>query len=120
MSATRGLSIFPADWLDTEPRNFCGAKAYTAGECFEYCIKECPRLLSPQWSLRAKDKEALAYLREHHRARGTDARELLRRIWGFTPFWVKEGYPQYAMPTVAAALEPLDRAPLPRAGAWSR
>jgi hypothetical protein len=35
-----------------------------------------------------------------------DSEEILKLLWRYTPFWVKKGYKEYALPSVAWKLEP--------------
>jgi hypothetical protein len=65
---------------------------------FEYAIKACVRLLSPEWQLRDKDRAALRFLEAELDRRGLDRRRILSEIWSETPYWVEKGYPEYAHP----------------------
>ena len=102
----QGAVYFPQRWLPVEPILFYDAQVYPSGVAFEYCIKSHPELLSPLWKGRAKDVEAIAWLEgmlvEQHLGR----EEALQQVWSYNPFWVKKGYPEYAMPTVARPLAP--------------
>jgi hypothetical protein len=94
----QGTVFFPADWLDLAPRDFYGVPVHISGVRFEYAIKACVRLLSPEWRLRDKDYTAIDVLRAEMQQRGFDETEVLSDIWSYTPYWVERGYPEYADP----------------------
>jgi hypothetical protein len=101
-----GTVYFPAAWLDAAPRDLYTTRAYTAGLQLDYALKSNIRLTHATWELREKDHAALAQLEAALAARGLDPEVFLRRIWSYTPFWAKRGYPEYAMPVVARPLLP--------------
>ena len=97
----QGTICFPSDWLDAAPRKFLGAHVYTSGPLFEYAIKTNVQLMSPEWQLREKDRDAIRFLHEWLEKEGVDIAAAMSRIWSYTPFWVSRGYPEYARPVRA-------------------
>jgi hypothetical protein len=57
--------------------------------------------------LREQDHAAVAALERMMAQRNLDPEDFLHHVWSFNPYWVKLGYPEYAMPTVARPLHPL-------------
>lgn len=102
----QGTVYFPRQWLVDTPLPFYDVPVLISGIEFEYAIKTHPQLLSPTWHGREKDVEAIAWLSERLAERQIAAEDVLQRIWSYNPFWVKHGYPEYALPTVAWPLEP--------------
>ncbi|MHB1295477.1 MAG: nucleotidyltransferase domain-containing protein [Anaerolineae bacterium] len=103
-----GTVYFPLRWLDDAPRAFYAAQVYLAGVAFEYTLKTNIRMLHAEWNPREKDRVALDYLESAMARNGLDPEEELRHVWSYNPFWAKRGHPEYAMPTVARPLRPLD------------
>ena len=91
----QGTVGFPLDWLPTTPLPFYDTFAYVAGVEFEYCIKTNPRLLSPTWQGREKDRETLGWLEEELQRQEKPAEEILEKIWSYNPYWIRKGYPEY-------------------------
>ncbi len=101
-----GTVYFPASWLSDTPQDFYHTRVYLSGIALEYCMKTHPRLLSPEWNGREKDAAAIKWLKARLDAGHIDCLEILKRVWSYNPFWLKKGYPEYAMPVVASTLEP--------------
>lgn len=95
-----GSVYFPESWLDAQPRALNGVPLYLAGARFEYAIKSRVRLLSPEWKPRARDIEAVEWLRGELRAQGIDDEQVYRRIWSYNPFWYERGYEAYFRPVL--------------------
>ena len=91
----RGAVAFPVDWLEPTPRRFCGVNTYISGVEFEYAIKTNVHLLNPEWQLRDKDRTAIRFLSAELDRMGVDRAQVLSRIWSYTPYWVRRGYPEY-------------------------
>lgn len=91
----QGTVYFPAEWLDTMPRLFYGARVYTSGICFEYAIKAHPHLLSPKWKLRKKDCEALRFCDREIRKTGIQPEDICGQVWSRSPYWAQMGYKEY-------------------------
>jgi hypothetical protein len=102
-----GTLYFPVEWLDQIPRIFYGVPVYCAGLEFDYVLKTNIRMLHAEWHLREQDQDALAYLQHVLAERHIDPEAFLSKAWSYNPFWVKQGYPEYAMPTVARPLQPI-------------
>ncbi len=102
-----GTVCFPADWLDAAPRDFYGVKVYLAGLELDYTLKTNIRMINAVWTLREHDHAAIAVLERMMVERNLDPEDFLRHVWSFNPYWVKQGYPEYAMPAVARPLHPL-------------
>lgn len=102
----QGTVYFPRQWLVDTPLQFYDVPVLISGIEFEFAIKTHPQLLSPTWHGREKDVEAIHWLSERLAERQIAAEDVLKRIWSYNPFWVKHGYPEYALPTVAWSLEP--------------
>lgn len=102
----QGTVYFPRQWLSDTPLSFYDVPVLISGIEFEYAIKMHPQLLSPTWHGREKDVEAIAWLSERLAERQIAPEDVLPRIWSYNPFWVKHGYPEYALPAVAWPLEP--------------
>jgi len=101
-----GTVYFPASWLEDVPRRFYDVMVHISGVEFEYSIKSNVRLLSPEWQLRPKDREAREYLEGVLQERRVEEEDVLKHIWSHNPFWVRKGYQEYAMPVVAWPLLP--------------
>ena len=101
-----GTVYFPADWLDSTPRDFYGVKVHISGVEFEYAIKTNPQLLNPEWKHREKDHAAIEHLSRWVQESSITSEEILQRIWAYTPFWSRKGIAEYAMPMVAWPLRP--------------
>ncbi|MCL2603868.1 MAG: hypothetical protein FWD90_05255 [Defluviitaleaceae bacterium] len=94
----RGTVFFPFDWMDKEPHDFYGAKAYTFGIEMAYTLKNNVRLISPEWKMRDKDKADIAILDQIIAARGINREELLKNVWSHNPYWYAKGYGDYFFP----------------------
>jgi hypothetical protein len=81
---------------------------HISGVRFEYAIKTHVRLLNPEWQIRAKDRAAIDVLRDEMQKCAHDERDVLSRIWSYTPFWVEQGYPEYANPIVPGRKSEMD------------
>jgi hypothetical protein len=99
-----GTVYFPVDWLDAAPRDFYGVNVYSAGLELDYTLKTNIRMIHATWTLREQDCAAIAVLERMMAQRDLDPEDFLRHVWSFNPYWVKHGYPEYAMPTVARPL----------------
>ncbi len=102
----QGTVYFPRRWLSDTPIHFYDVPVLVSGIEFEYAIKTHPHLLSPVWHGREKDVEAIAWLSQMLAEREIAPEDVLKQIWSYNPFWVKQGYPEYALPSVAWPLEP--------------
>ena len=102
----QGTVYFPFRWLDDAPRAFYDASVYTSGVKFEFAIKTNVRLLSPEWQLREKDRDAVQYLERIIKKEGISTEDIYKCIWSYNPYWIKKGYEEYAMPMVAWPLLP--------------
>lgn len=102
-----GTLYFPVEWLDHTPRDFYGVSVFSAGFEFDYVLKTNIRMFHAEWTLRQQDYESLAYLERYMVKQQIDPESFLSRAWSYNPFWVKQGYPEYAMPTVARPLQPI-------------
>lgn len=102
-----GTVYFPVEWLDTTPRDFYGVSVYSAGIQLDYALKTNIRMIHATWTLREHDHAAIAALERMMAQYDLDPEDFLRHVWSFNPYWVKQGYPEYAMPTVARPLYPL-------------
>ena len=102
-----GTVYFPVEWLDATPREFYGVHVYSAGLELDYALKTNIRMTHATWILREQDHVAIAALERMMAQRNLDPEDFLCHIWSFNPYWVKQGYPEYAMPTVARPLQPL-------------
>lgn len=96
-----GTVYFPKRWLSETPRRFYDMQVFVSGIEFEYAIKACPRLLSPEWKSRDKDRDALDWLNRVLDEQGLNREEILRQVWSYTPYWVRKGYGEYAAPVAA-------------------
>jgi len=101
-----GSVYFPADWLDTAPRTFYTAKAYTAGIRFEYAIKTKISMLHPTWQLREKDRAAIRCMEKKLQEQGVTEDDIYPWIWSYNPYWYKRGYDDFFRPTIAYPLQP--------------
>jgi hypothetical protein len=106
-AGVEGTVYFPARWLSDMPQSFFDTKAFVSGIEFEYSIKTHPHLLGPEWKGREKDIATINWLHSVLEEREIDSGEILKQIWSYTPFWVKKGYKEYSMPSVAWELEPI-------------
>ncbi|MGC9394088.1 MAG: nucleotidyltransferase domain-containing protein [Anaerolineae bacterium] len=102
-----GTVYFPVEWLDAAPRDFYGVNVYTAGIQLDYALKTNIRMIHATWTLREHDHAAIAAMERMLAERALDPEDFLRHVWSFNPFWVKQGYAQYALPAVARPLQPL-------------
>ncbi|MCG8501861.1 MAG: hypothetical protein MJB12_15865 [Firmicutes bacterium] len=96
----QGTVYFPYSWLDDSPRSFYGVNVYTSGLYFEYAFKSIARLANPKWKVRKKDQDALAYLTKKIAEQGLAPNELLKNIWCYNPFWMKQGYSPFSEPVL--------------------
>jgi hypothetical protein len=101
-----GTVFFPAAWLDDAPRPFYNAFVYLAGVRLDYALKSNVHLVSAEWQPRDCDRDATEHLDRIVAREGLDPDDFLKEIWSYNPFWVKRGYPEYAMPAVARPLVP--------------
>lgn len=106
-----GTVYFPVSWLDAAPTDFHDAKVLSAGLQLDYTLKTHIRMTHATWELREKDHAAIAQLEAALAERHLDPEVFLRQVWSYNPFWAKRGYPEYALPTVARPLQPLDDPP---------
>jgi len=101
-----GSVFFPVNWLDQIPRMFYTAKVFTAGLRFEYALKTKVSMLNPEWSTpRAKDTEAVLYLKNKLIAENITDEDVYKWFWSYNPFWYKRGYDKFFRPAVAWPLE---------------
>jgi len=96
-----GTVYFPKRWLSETPRPFYDTHVFVSGLEFEYAIKACPRLLSPEWHGRDKDRDMLAWLARMLDAQQINREDILKQVWSYTPYWVQKGYDEYAAPVKA-------------------
>lgn len=101
-----GTVYFPREWLADTPQKFYDTNVFVSGIEFEYAIKTHPELLNPEWKIRPKDFDAVQWLRRTLAEKQITPETVLKRVWSYNPFWVRKGYLEYAMPTVAWTLEP--------------
>ncbi len=101
-----GTVYFPVEWLDAAPRDFYGVPVYTAGIQLDYTLKTNIRMIHATWNLREHDHAVIAALEQMMAQYDLNPEDFLRHVWSFNPYWVKQGYPEYAMPTVARPLYP--------------
>lgn len=106
-----GTVYFPVHWLDHTARDFYGVSVFLAGPKLDYCLKTNVRMFNAEWVLREKDHEIVKHIEKILAIEKSDPEEFLTQIWSYNPFWVKRGYPQYAMPVVARPLLPHDKKP---------
>ncbi len=102
-----GTVYFPVDWLEDAPRDFYNEKTFLAGAQLDYALKTNIRMISAEWDLRETDCAAIEYLEGFMARENLDPENFLRKVWSYNPYWVKRGYTEYAMPTVAKPLQPL-------------
>jgi len=102
-----GTVYFPKQWLSDVPQNFYDTKVFISGIEFEYSIKTHPQLLNPEWNGRKKDIDAINWLNSALNERHINRDEILKQVWSYNPYWVKKGYKEYSMPSVAWTLEPM-------------
>jgi hypothetical protein len=105
-AGNEGTVYFPRRWLADEPRRFYDAHVFVSGIEFEYAIKTHPHLLSPLWHGREKDMQTIAWLSKMLAEKQLDPADVCKQVWSYNPYWVKKGYQEYAMPSVAWRLEP--------------
>ena len=101
-----GTVYFPVEWLDAVPRDFYGVSVYSAGIQLDYALKTNVRLINAIWTSREHDHTAIVALERMMAERNLDPEEFLRHVWSFNMYWIKQGYPEYAMPVVACPLHP--------------
>jgi len=106
-----GTVYFPAQWLDAAPRHFYDVPVFSAGIELDYVLKTNIRMFHAEWNFREKDLAAVAHLEKLMAEKNITPDDFLPQVWSYNPFWVKFGYPQYAMPTVARPLLPPNSAP---------
>lgn len=97
---SEGTVYFPTSWLDQHPRVFNGVHVYSAGIKLDYVFKTNIRMFNAQWCLREQDHIAIQQLREILKSEQTVPEQFLQQIWSYNPFWVKLGYPEYAVSMV--------------------
>ena len=110
---SRGTVFFPECWLDAEPRLFYNVPVYTAGARFEYGFRAMACSLNPNWKLREKDRAAKAYLLDVLRRDGVVAGDILRNMWSYNPFWLKEGYDPFDPPVLVTPARSTSEVGLP-------
>ena len=103
----QGFISFPKDWLDKEYRNFYNLSILTAGIEFEYCIRKIIRYMNPNWTGNIRDKDIIAnaYYEKKLLDKNISPKELLGKIWGYSPFWLKDGYNGYEPPVLVIGRE---------------
>jgi hypothetical protein len=97
-----GAVFFPFEWLDETPTDFFGAKVYTVGLRLACALKAHPRLLSPEWTGREKDRADFAVLAELLRGQGIESADFMEHVWAHNPFWYARGYAEYELPIAAS------------------
>lgn len=96
-----GTIVFPADWLDSSPRDFYGVKLCTSGARFEYAIKTNVHLLNPEWRPREVDHQAARLMAKTLSIEKEEDASFLLDIYSVTPYWADRGYPEYENPVYA-------------------
>ncbi len=102
-----GTVYFPVEWLDAAPRDFCGVSVYSAGIQLDYALKTNIRMIHATWTLREQHHAAIVAVERMMADHNLHPEDFLRHVWSFNPYWVKQGYPEYTMPTVARPLFPI-------------
>jgi hypothetical protein len=103
----QGFINFPKEWLDNEYRNFYNIKVLTAGYKFEYCVRKTIKHMNPNWEnrIREKDIKAIEYYEKIILDNNIRPGELLEKIWGYNPYWIKDGYNGYEPPVLVLGKE---------------
>jgi len=98
----QGFICFPKDWLDIDYREFYGIKVMTAGIKFEYCVRKIIKYMNPAWLNRIREKDIIAneYYQKKLEEEKIEPAELLDKIWGYNPYWLKDGYNGYEAPVL--------------------
>jgi hypothetical protein len=98
----QGFINFPREWLDSEYRNFYNLSIRTSGIKFEYCSRRIIKDMNPNWTdkIREKDIKSIEYFEKKLHEENIDPNELLEKIWGYNPYWLKEGYNGYKPPVL--------------------
>jgi hypothetical protein len=104
----RGTVFFLYDWLDKEPHDFYGVKAYTFGVEMAYVLKNNVRLISPEWQLREKDKDDIAILEKIISSRNLCKEDIIKNVWSHNPYWYAKGYGDYFFPITLINQTPTD------------
>jgi len=102
-----GTVYFPVQWLANVPGSFYEVPVYIAGIKFDYILKTNIKMFNPEYTLREQDYEAIAHLERFMARDNIDPEDFLAQAWSYNPYWVKRGYPEYALPTVARPLQPI-------------
>ena len=85
-----GTVYFPLSWLDNIPRSFYDTKVYTSGLYFEYAFRKIAKFINPEWKERKKDKIVKEHLETKIREESINAKNILKSIWSYSPFWIKK------------------------------
>lgn len=93
-----GTVYFPTSWLDQHTRLFNGVSVYSAGIKLDYVFKTNIRMFNAQWCLREQDQMAIGQIEAILQSEHIIPALFLQQIWSYNPFWVKLGYPEYAIP----------------------
>jgi hypothetical protein len=103
----QGFISFPKEWLDMEYKEFQGIYVLTAGYKFEYCIRTIIKYTNPNWEnrIREKDIQAKEYYKKILLKNNINGEELLKKIWSYNPYWLKDGYTGYEKPVLVIGKE---------------
>lgn len=103
----QGFICFPAEYLDTELRKFYDINVLTSGFKFEYCIRKIIKYMNPHWTnnIREKDIKVHTFFERKLQENNINPKELLEKIWGYNPFWLKDGYNGYEAPVLVLGKE---------------
>lgn len=98
----QGFICFPKEWLDIEFRQFYGINILTSGIKFEYCVRKIIKHMNPNWKIRTRKKDIIAneYYKSKLLENNIEPDELMEKIWGYNPFWLKDGYNGYEAPVL--------------------
>jgi hypothetical protein len=103
----QGFINFPKNWLDKDFRHFYDIKVLTSGYKFEYCVRRIIKYMNPNWTKNIREKDIIAnkYYENILKENGIKPSELLEKIWGYNPFWLKDGYNGYEAPVLVIGKE---------------
>jgi len=73
---------------------------YASGLCFEYGFRNIVNLLNPERKEHEKDRAAKEYLGRGIKEEGIEAKDILKCIWSYNPFWIRKGYNPFGKPTL--------------------